>query len=61
VRFLGLFVKLALQTNKKLCLKSLQWGALTRSEPFHKMLEMIFLFSFYFFIFFIFYFYFLCV
>jgi hypothetical protein len=25
VKFLGLFVKLALQTNKKLGLKSLQW------------------------------------
>jgi hypothetical protein len=31
VRFLGLFVKLALQTNKKLCLKNLQWVLLEHS------------------------------
>jgi hypothetical protein len=30
VGFLGLFVKLALQTNKKLGLKSLQWVLLGR-------------------------------
>jgi hypothetical protein len=32
VRFLGLFVKLALQTNQKLGLKSLQWVLLASSN-----------------------------